>query len=269
MSRDASTPLASSADRFLPVPGGRLFVRSWLPAVECSPVPLLLLHDSLGSVELWRDFPALLCARTGRRVVAYDRLGFGRSAPYPGRLPLDFIAGEARGSFAAVLAGLEIERFIVFGHSVGGGMAVHCAAHYGAACVGLITESAQAFVEDRTVQGIEEARELFRDPAQVGRLARYHGDQAAWVLDAWISSWLSPDFADWSLRDVLPQVHCPLLVLHGEGDEYGTPRHPELIGALAAGPAQVEVLPGLRHVPHREDVETVLAKVQPFVSTLP
>ncbi|HAF56214.1 MAG TPA: alpha/beta hydrolase, partial [Thauera sp.] len=155
-----------------------------------------------------------------------------------------------------------------FGHSVGGGMAVNCAARHGAACVALITESAQAFVEDRTVAGLEDARELFKDPGQVERLKRYHGDKARWVLDAWIESWLAPAFATWSLRPVLPQVKSPALVIHGVDDEYGSPAHPQLIAELSAGPARLELMADTRHVPHREREAEVVAMVRSFLETL-
>ena len=248
---------------------GRLFVRTWSPETPSQLAPIVLLHDSLGSVELWRGFPSALCKATGRQVVAYDRLGFGKSDPHPGTLALDFIAREAEGDFAAVIRQLGIARFIVFGHSVGGGMAVNCAAHHGAACVALITESAQAFVEDRTIDGLEDARALFKDPGQVDRLKRYHGDKARWVLDAWIESWLAPAFATWSLRPVLPQVDCPALVIHGVDDEYGSPVHPALIAELSGGPARLELMADTRHVPHREREAEVIAMVKGFVSTLP
>ncbi|CAM5418695.1 alpha/beta hydrolase [Thauera mechernichensis] len=248
---------------------GRLFVRSWMPTEPSARAPIVLLHDSLGSVELWRGFPAELCKATGRQVFAYDRLGFGRSDPHPGRLAQDFIADEAEADFAAVIDQLDLARFIVFGHSVGGGMAVNCAVRHAAACVALITESAQAFVEDRTVAGIEDARELFKDPGQVERLARYHGDKARWVLDAWIGSWLHPDFAAWSLRAVLPEVKCPSLVIHGIDDEYGSPAHPALIAELSAGPAQLALMAETRHVPHREREAEVVAMVRSFLSALP
>ena len=247
---------------------GRLFVRTWSPEMPSHLTPIVLLHDSLGSVELWRGFPSALCKATDRQVVAYDRLGFGRSDPHPGTLALDFIASEAEGDFATVLRALGIARFIVFGHSVGGGMAVNCAAHHGAACVALITESAQAFVEDRTVQGIEEASALFADPAQGERLAKYHGDKAQWVLDAWIGSWLSPAFASWSLDQTLPQLRSPLLVIHGSEDEYGSPRHPERIVALAGAAAQLVLMPDTRHVPHREREAEVIERVSAFLQTV-
>ena len=247
---------------------GRLFVRTWLPQAPRSDVPIILLHDSLGSVELWRGFPASLCVHSGRPVMAYDRLGFGKSDARVGKLALDFVESEAETGFAALRQGLDIGHFVLFGHSVGGGMAVNCAARSAGACVGLITEAAQAFVEDRTLQGIEEARKLFADPAQLDRLRKFHGDKAEWVLEAWIGSWLNPAFAAWSLESVLPAVKCPMLAIHGAEDEYGSPRHLKLIGALTGGPAQVEIMPSTRHVPHREREAEVTTLVCGFLQNL-
>ena len=173
----SSNPVTTQ-EKWIQGANGTLFVRIWSPARPSAQSPVFLLHDSLGCVELWRNFPAELCARSGRQVIAYDRLGFGQSDSHPGKLGVDFVAREAETDFAALRQQLGIDRFIVFGHSVGGGMAVNCAASFGEASAGLITESAQAFVEDRTIQGIEEARELFKDPAQVGRLKKYHGEKA-------------------------------------------------------------------------------------------
>ncbi len=243
---------------------GKVFARKWTP-LQTQVSPIILFHDSLGSVELWRGFPAALAARTGRVVVAYDRLGFGQSDPRSDTLGMDFIAAEASSFFPALRAQLDLDHFIAFGHSVGGGMAVHCAARFADACDALITESAQAFIEDRTLQGIRAAQELFKDTAQVERLGKYHGDKTRWVLGAWIDTWLSPEFANWSLDAVLPRVTCPLLAIHGSDDEYGSPRHPERIGRLAGGPKQVEVMAATHHVPHREREQAVLALVANFL----
>jgi pimeloyl-ACP methyl ester carboxylesterase len=257
-------------DHWIQHPEGRLFARQWLPAENARrKAAIVMLHDSLGCTGLWREFPAQLCRATGRPVIAYDRLGFGHSDPRHGRPPLGFVAQEAAHYFPALRDQLGIERgFVALGHSVGGGMAVHCAANAPGSCVALITIAAQAFVEDRTLRSIREAKDLFADPAQVERLARYHGDKTPWVLDAWIGTWLHPDFAAWSLADVLPQVRCPVLAIHGELDEYGSARHPEMIGELCAGPSSVALLEGVAHVPHRERPEQVLALVAGFLGSV-
>jgi len=256
----------------LPVKGGdaeRLFVRRWVPAEHVPHAhPIVLLHDSLGSVALWRDFPALVCAATARPVIAYDRLGFGQSSPSHGLPSHDFVAEEAQQGFAAVCAAFAIERCVVLGHSVGGGMALHCAAQAPGRVEAVVTISAQAFVEDRTREGIRAAKQLFADARQFERLSRYHGDRARWVLDAWTETWLAPGFAGWSLAAVLPEVRCPVLVLHGELDEYGSSAQPARIERETGGPVRVELLTGLGHMPHREQPEAIARRVAAFLGAV-
>jgi len=254
-------------DHWIAHPGGRLFVREWPAAQDgAARPPLVLLHDSLGCVELWRDFPARLARATGRRVIAYDRAGFGRSDARSGRLPLDFIAEEASEWFPRVCRHFDIDRFAVLGHSVGGGMAVHIAARHAGRCEALVTIAAQAFVEDRTLAGLRAARASFAEPGALERLARYHGDKAGWVLSAWLDTWLDPAFAGWSLAGVLPGVRCRARALHGELDEYGSAAHPAMIERLAGGPARSEMLAGLGHVPQRERPDEIARRVADFLA---
>ena len=257
----------SFTDHWIPRAQGRLFAREW-PAADAGAAlpPLLLLHDSLGCVEIWRDFPALLARATGRRVIAYDRAGFGRSDARGDRLSFDFVAAEAADGFPLVCRHFGIDRFAVLGHSVGGGMAVNAAARHGQRCTALVTIAALAFVEDRTLAGISAARASFAEPGALERLARYHGDKAAWVLSAWVDTWLAPEFADWSLAGVLPAVRCRALALHGELDEYGSAVHPAMIARLAGGPARMEMLAGLGHVPQRERPEETARRVADFLA---
>ena len=255
-------------DIWIDHPHGRIFARIWTPSTNKRQSPIVLFHDSVGCVELWRGFPALLSAGTQRRVIAYDRLGFGKSAARRDKLPLDFIADEAKSYFPIIREQLNIRKFVAFGHSVGGGMAVNCAAQFASDCEALITESAQVFPEDRTLESISNAREQFKDDKELERLRKYHGEKAKWVLDAWTESWLHPEFASWSLAAVLPQVTCPVLALHGIHDEYGSTRHPEMIGQLSRGPSRVEILPDTYHVPHRERPELIVSLVSEFLASL-
>ena len=261
----AGTPVRT-ADHFIATPAGRLFARSWTPEGGTAAAPVLLFHDSLGSVDLWRDFPAALAQATGRRVVAYDRLGFGQSDACSDPLTPAFVRHEAQAHVPALCEQLGIARFVAFGHSVGGAMAVETAAACGERCTALVTESAQTFAEDRTLAGIRAAKAQFAEPGQLERLARYHGDKARWVLAAWTETWLSPAFADWSVHAALPAVRCQVLAIHGEEDEYGSLVHPRRIAESVAGPAEMLLLPGCGHVPHREQPQPVLAALARFLS---
>ncbi|MGX1790062.1 alpha/beta fold hydrolase [Bosea sp. NPDC055332] len=244
-----------------------LFTRSWTPsAPEASRrAPILLFHDSLGCIELWRSFPEKLAAATGRRVVAYDRLGFGRSDPHPGKLGTGFVADEAESVVPILCDRLGIGDFIVCGHSVGGGMAIETAARWPERCRALVTIAAQTFIEDRTLAGIRVAQRDFQDAGNRARLARYHGDKTPWVLDAWIGTWLSPAFADWALDQPLAGVRCPVLAVHGELDEYGSTRHPKRI---AEGRGEALILAGIGHVPHREAETTLVAAIERFLAAI-
>ncbi|HAW60951.1 MAG TPA: alpha/beta hydrolase, partial [Pseudomonas sp.] len=202
---------------------------------------------------------------TGRTVVAYDRLGYGRSDRLTAPPVASFVEDEASTGFAAVREHLGIEHFVVVGHSVGGSMAVHCAARFAEACQALITLSAVTFVESQTLDGIRQARNWFADPTQRERLRRYHGERSDWVLSAWIDTWLAPNFSNWTLEAALPAVRCPTLAIHGEGDEFGSARHPQLVARHAGGPVEQVLLAGVGHVPHREQPEQVLARIAQFL----
>lgn len=245
-------------------PEGELFAKQWIPPLLTG-APIVLLHDSLGCVALWRDFPERLATLSGRQVIAYDRLGFGASAPYPGKILPDFILQEAQTGFKYVHERLGLKAFLVLGHSVGAGMAVGIAARYQETCVGLVTLSAQAWVDVQIQSGIEAARQHFAEPVQIERLAKYHGDKAPWVLNAWTETWLSDEFREWTLDKILPHVHCPTLCLHGDQDEYGSPTHSEHLARMTAGLSRAVTLRGCGHVPHRECPEEVITQVKHFL----
>ncbi len=251
---------------------GGLFVQRWSPATlhsEHAPrAPILLFHDSLGCVAVWRDFPERLAEATGREVIAYDRLGFGRSSPRHDMLPHSFVEDEGRVVLPALLEVLGVGAFVAMGHSVGGGMAVAAAAAAGAHCVALITMAAQSFVEEQTVRGVREAKSNFASPEQLARIARHHGDKAAWVLHAWVDTWLHQDFAHWSLDALAEQVYCPALIIHSDDDEYGSLTHPMRLLRHLRGPSRQLIVPGGGHMPHRVQELVVLASIHETLAPL-
>lgn len=257
----------SPVDHQIAVTGGRVFIREWI-AETCrfDACPIVLLHDSLGCAALWRDFPEHLAAVTRRRVIAYDRLGFGRSAPHPGELSPDFIEDEGQRVIPALLGTLGLDRVILYGHSVGGGMAIAAAAALANRCQALITEAAQVFAEPRTFEGIRAARGTFAQGAPAyERLYRYHGAKTDWVLRSWIDMWLDPGFADFNLKPVLEDLRCPVLALHGQQDEYGSTDHARAIAAAARGPVVLRLLQECGHTPHREQSAAVLDAIATFL----
>ncbi|MCE9567139.1 MAG: alpha/beta hydrolase [Planctomycetes bacterium] len=259
-----SEPEVSAADGTVTVPGGTIFFRRWNPVTASGSCPLILLHDSLGCVELWRDFPGHLARRLGVPVLAYDRLGFGRSSERKDSPGAGFIQDEAEHTFPALRVALGVKDFTLFGHSVGGAMALTIASKAGDSCRAVVSESAQAFVEDRTLSGIRAAKANFQQPEQLDRLRKWHGSKVQWVLDAWTEVWLSTAFGAWSLASDLPFVKCPILVIHGDGDEYGSVSFPEFICRMVGGPTELHILKGCGHVPHREQMDTVIDLVSGF-----
>lgn len=275
-------PPVLASDHFIAIGQGVIFARQWVPVREESAgremsvpqdtsqdtpqsTPLILFHESTGSVAQWRDFPALLAQITGRTVIAYDRLGFGQSDAHPRRLAHDFMGDEARDFLPALLAHFGIEAFVALGHSVGGEIAVATAAAMPERVAAVITISAQSFVEEATLEGVRAAKIAFAAPDRFARVERHHGAKAQWVLDAWFDTWLDPDFADWTLDADLARLICPVMAIHGSDDEFGTAAHPRRITSVPTSPTRLELLEGIGHIPYREDPKLVLGLVADFL----
>ncbi|MQB42163.1 alpha/beta fold hydrolase [Rhizobium sp. ICMP 5592] len=251
------------AEHWIESPTGHLYAKSWTPGALNAGQPVILFHDSLGCVALWKDFPQLLAHSLGRRVIAYDRLGFGRSDARTDLLGQDFIAVESERFVPLLCEQLSVREFIACGHSVGGGMAVETAAKFSRRCNAVITIAAQAFVEENTLKGIRAARQEFASADALARLVRYHGAKRDWVLRAWIETWLAPGFAGWNLDEALERLRCPVLAIHGDRDEYGSLAHPRRI---AGGRGSFHILPDTGHSPHREHPALVMKVIENFVA---
>ena len=246
-------------------PHGPLYAVSLTPP-EVRGAPLVMIHDSLGCVSLWGGLPERLATATGRRVVVYDRAGFGRSVPREDRLAPDFVAEEAETDLAAVLEAAALERFALLGHSVGGSMAVEAAAARSDRCTGVVTLASPTFVEPLTLDGIRRMRPGFDEPARRAQLEAHHGERTGWVLDAWSGTWLSPGFAGFALDGALARLACPVLAIHGTDDLYGSEAHPRRIEAHAAAGAEVAMLAGEGHFPHRTSEAAVVRLATAFLA---
>ena len=226
--------------------------------------PIVLLHEGLGAVGTWGDFPQALGAATGRTVVAYSRAGYGRSTVVREPFDIDYMHREAETLLPSLLDRLGIRRAILFGHSDGGSIALIFAARAPARVEALILEAPHVFVEDLTVESIAEISRSYPDNAGLRRgLARHH-DDADLAFKRWSEIWLSAPFRQWDIRPLLVGVRAPALVLQGRDDEYGTLAQVE---AIAAALPQVEtaVLNDCGHAPHRDAREQVLALSGSFV----
>lgn len=261
------------------VPGGRVEVLD-VPARDVGAdhdrAPLLFLHEGLGSVGLWRGFPERVAAATGRRAVAYSRLGHGASdAPPRPRTPAS-MHEEAATVVPALREALDVGAPVLVGHSDGGSIALLHAAwsaggtRIGAAVhdvTGLVVLAPHVLVEESALVAIRAAREAFGTGDLRARLARRHRDPDA-AFRGWNDVWLDPAFRAWDLRPELPGIRCPVLAVQGTADPYGTLVHVEAVRELASGPVQLLVLDG-GHSPHLEEPDRVDAAVVEFLGRLP
>ena len=222
---------------------------------------LVFLHEGLGSVALWRDFPERLAAATGRRALIYSRAGHGESfVPERPRTPR-FMHDEALDVLPALLAEHGIERPVLVGHSDGGSIAlIHASEH---PVTKLVVLAPHVFVEDLSVASIAEARETFESTDLRERMRRYHRDAEA-TFRLWNDIWLAPEFRDWNIEDVLPAITAPVLAIQGEHDQYGTLAQIEAIQAGVSGRFERVVLDA-RHAPHLEAPEETLAAAAEFI----
>jgi len=246
------------------VEGSTIFVKKWIPESPKCSTPVVLMHDSLGCVDLWRNFPEQLARSLSCVVIAYDRLGFGRSSVNNKNPSISFVWDEADIYFPYIKKAAQLNKYYLFGHSVGGAMSIGIAAA-DKDCIGVITESSQAFVEDLTIKGIVAAQGLFKLPGQKERLQKWHGTKASWVLSAWIDVWLSDEFSSWSLESRIGKVTCPVLALHGDKDEYGSNAFPEYIAEKVSGPSKMIILDNCGHVPHKEKMDEVINHTRLFL----
>src|SRR5215218_2348256 len=239
------------------VGGRRLEAAEW-PGTDPA---LVLLHEGLGSVGLWRDFPSALNAATGRRVVAFSRFGHGRSDRPPQPRTPAFFHEEALEVLPAVLEQAGAAEPVLIGHSDGGSIALIHAGHHPVAGIALMAP--HVIVEDVTVAAIREAREAFDGGQLRERMARHHDDPAA-AFNGWCDVWLDPAFRDWSLEPDVERVTCPVMLVQGAEDPYGTLAQLDRIEARVRGPVERLVVPG-GHSPHLEAADEVLAALVRWV----
>ncbi len=243
---------------------GRRLDHRWIEATAPDAPTLVFLHEGLGSVGLWRDFPDRVCAATGSPALVYSRLGHGRSDPPSGPRDLGYLHHEALEVLPAVLDRFGIGAPILIGHSDGASIALIHAARSGRPVRGLVLEAPHSFVEPVTLAGIREAMEAARTTDLIERLDRHH-DDARTLFHAWADIWLSPPFAGWTIEALLPAVRCPTLVIQGEGDEYGTPEQVHAITRQVSGPAEGMLLADCGHTPHRDQPQAVLDATAAFI----
>jgi len=238
---------------------------AWVGALDSNRPTVVFLHEGLGSVSLWKDFPAQFCHAHGLRGLVFSRYGYGRSTarPLDEPLPHDFMHTQAWEVLPALLAQLGIERPWLFGHSDGASIALlHAARH---PVSGVIVMAPHILVEDIGIASIRAAREAYVDGPLRARLARHHADvdSAFW---GWNDVWLDPGFRSWDIRAEVARIAAPLLAIQGENDEYGTLEQVRGIARLLPQ-AELLVLPDCGHSPHRDQPQRVSGAAGRFIAS--
>jgi pimeloyl-ACP methyl ester carboxylesterase len=227
---------------------------------------LVFLHEGLGSVAMWRDFPRDAAQATGCAAIVYSRYGYGRSDVLREPRGVDYMHVEALEVLPELLDKLEVPDPILVGHSDGGSIAlIHAAARDGVR--GIVAMAPHVFVEDISVKSIAEAKAAFESTDLPDKLGRYHAD-AAKTFRGWNDIWLHPDFRAWNIEEVLPRIRCPMLAIQGFDDEYGTMAQLEAISRQTGGPVELLRLAQCRHSPHRDQPKVVLEAMSRFVDRL-
>jgi pimeloyl-ACP methyl ester carboxylesterase len=224
---------------------------------------IVLLHEGLGSVRMWKDFPSQLAHATGCNLVVYSRYGYGQSSRLAGDRGVGYMHDEALVALPQLLDRLAIERPILVGHSDGASIALIHAAASGRPVHALVVMAPHVMVEDVSVTSIAEAKTAFETTEMRAKLARHHADVDT-VFRGWNRIWLHPDFRSWNIEALLPRIDCPVLVIQGEDDEYGTMAQVQSIRERVAD-VDVHVLPDCRHSPHKDQPEATLEAITRFV----
>ena len=227
---------------------------------------VVFLHEGLGSAGLWRDFPHRFAAATGCGALIYSRRGYGHSDPLtpPYRRPDDYLYVEALEVLPALLDHFAIDAPILFGHSDGATIALIHAGGGRRPIRAAIVEAPHVFVEDMTLTGIRAAVENWHGTALPKRLARHHR-HAEGTFHGWADTWLDPGFHHMNCEHLLPAIACPLLVIQGRDDHYGSPHQVTRVVAQATGPEEALFLPDCGHTPHAEKTAAVLAASVSFL----
>jgi pimeloyl-ACP methyl ester carboxylesterase len=250
---------------FLNLGDRRIEYRFAMTASRCA-IDIVMLHEGLGSVSMWKDFPERLADATGCRTLVFSRYGYGRSSPLVSPRNVDFMHEEARVWLPALLDAFGIRRPVLFGHSDGASIALIHAAASKSDLAGIVALAPHVKVEELTIESIERAKAAYETTDLRTRLTRHHAD-ADLAFRGWNQVWLNPAFRDWNIEALLSSITCPVLAVQGHDDDYGTLEQVESI-RRALPHTEVLALPECGHSPHRDQPAAVLEAVRRFVDRI-
>jgi len=227
---------------------------------------IIFLHDSLGCIKLWRDFPEKLGKLTECNVFIYDRYGYGGSAAFLKQERDNLYMEEEADLLVELVEEYKLHKPILFGHSDGGSIALIASGKYPGKFKAAITEGAHVFVEEETLKGINASIVLYGTTDLKSKLEKYHGTKTEAMFWAWAKTWNTPEFKNWNIEKFLSAIRCPLLVIQGDEDEYGTEKQVDSIIGQVSGKAVKLFLPGIKHTPHKECPVLILEKSSEFIN---
>lgn len=229
--------------------------------MEASDYLLVFLHEGLGSVMQWKDFPNEISRLTHVPALLYDRYGYGKSEALAQSRTKDYLTTEAAEFLPELLKKLNIEKkLILFGHSDGGSIALIYSSLFPKNVAGVITEADHIFCEEITYQGIKEALFAFENGKLKNTLEKFHGDKTHTMFHGWSDVWLNPANKEWTLEHFLPNILAPVMVIQGDGDSYGTERQMLVKKELIGGPVELLLIMDCGHIPHVQARKLVVDK---------
>lgn len=239
----------------------------WIdPEERRSDQVILFLHEGLGSIEMWKNYPQQVCDATGMKGLMYDREGYGHSTPLRSKRDSSYLEDYALEELPAFLRSMSLDGdLILYGHSDGGSIALIYAAMYPDQVDAIITEAAHVFVEDITVAGIHPAAKLFETTDLPAKLERYHGEKTRTIFYAWADTWRTEEYRSWNIEQYLSKIKCPVLAIQGVNDQYGTEDQVDAIIGQINGVGQKFMVDDCGHAPWKEKTEQVMDKVVPFL----
>jgi pimeloyl-ACP methyl ester carboxylesterase len=226
---------------------------------------IVFLHEGLGCLAMWRDFPDRMASATGCGALVYSRMGYGASDPVRGARPVRFMHDEALDVLPAVIERFKLEEVVLFGHSDGASIAVIYAGARLGPIRALVLEAPHVFVEPICIESIRRVAQAYETTRLRERLARYHGGNTDSMFRTWTDLWLRPEFRQWNIEEYLPAIGSPVLVVQGEDDTYGTVRQVVAVVTQVSGPAESLVLSRCGHSPHSDHPDAVLEAAGRFV----
>ena len=230
---------------------------------------LVFLHEGLGCVSMWRDFPERLSEQTGCGALVFSRQGYGASDPVALPRPVSFMHDEAFKVLGPVLDHFRITRAVLVGHSDGASIAaIYAGGVEDGRVRGLVLMAPHFFIEDIGIESIAKARTAYETTDLRARLARHHGDNVDCAFWGWNGAWLDPDFRDWDITEYLGSIRVPMLIIQGEADEYGSARQLEVGSQECHGPVETLLLPECGHSPFHDQPEATLAAATQFIESL-